>query len=303
MPGRGHAGVRPVARTPRANLAGRLQRLFQALGERGLLGSRRGLVFFNIRIGEIRLERSGRSRLRVFALRARVGLRGRQREQALHGCRSPGCLGVPSPSGGGFGFRFRRLVLLFHPQRLLLVQLLEYEPLERLYAPRVALVQPRVQLDVLPLDQTERGSLLHLSQRAQEIERLARHGRRRVTPRADRRRLRQHVRQETELARQTKLPSARVSHQHLSAQLGDEVQHLKHGVHVAVGEVVGKPEQTRPVVVTKVKLLESRLVRAHAFDHPVVQLGQRALGQTAGGVARLGGVGFGRLHRLLLHEL
>jgi hypothetical protein len=59
-----------------------------------------------------------------------------------------------------------------HPEHLLFVQLLQYEPLERLDPPRVALVQPCVQLNVLPFDQTERRRFSDLPQRSQKVKRL-----------------------------------------------------------------------------------------------------------------------------------
>ena len=52
------------------------------------------------------------------------------------------------------------------------MQLLQYEPLERLDPPRVALVKTCVQLNVLPFDQTERRRFSDLPQRSQKVKRL-----------------------------------------------------------------------------------------------------------------------------------
>ena len=117
------------------------------------------------------------------------------------------------------------------------MQLFQEKTLKRLNPSRFTLIQPRLEL-VLALDEPERCRLAHLPERSEEVERLRGHAGARVRTGALCGRLRQHVAQKRQLARQTKLPLARVPHQHPRSKLRDEVQHLQHRVHVAVGQVV-----------------------------------------------------------------
>ena len=178
-----------MALAPRANLLTCGQRFSQTRGERRRRRRRRRrlrrfaanrgggggdgvlFVFFLRRVLQVSLEGTHRANVFAGTLGTLVRLLGREGEKCLHtpahhtvfsipirprarrdaGFFSAAAAAAPPPGGaddGGGGGEFHRLVI-FTP--FLLVKLLQDEALESLDAPRVALVQSRLQL-VSPLD-------------------------------------------------------------------------------------------------------------------------------------------------------
>eukprot|EP00982_Pelagococcus_subviridis_P005653 29760-Pelagococcus_subviridis.AAC.5 len=233
---------------------------------------RAALVRLFRRIREVGLKRPRHLRLLAAAHRTRVFRRRRHRKEILNGRAQRGHLvfvdvvriRIRTRRSRTRGFLFRSLLAEANravvTAALFLVQLLENKPLERLNPPREALIEPRLELVSSAFDETERRGFADLTQRAKKVQRLNLHRSGAVRAAAARRRLRQRVRQKRELARQTKLSFARVTHEHARAQTRDE---------------------RRAVVRGEVELFEPRSRRVQNRLDLVIELWKRARGRAS----------------------